>query len=168
MTCQCGRKERVHGPAPDPPEKGLLARGRGSGHGTGAPEPEPNDEVIDHSDHFVMPGLIDMHVHLSYGNAKSEEDIDLYAPVEFRALRGLESAQRSHVLSRAIVPDRHHLQLGMQVSYYTGLRRDAKYSKSSAARSNVDRRCRLRNSANALAWQFTCLLGLNSISVNPP
>ena len=59
-----------------------------------APAPAPDDEIIDHSDHFVMPGLIDMHVHLSYGNAKSEEDIDLYASVEFRALRGLEAAQR--------------------------------------------------------------------------
>ena len=59
-----------------------------------APAVAPGDEVTDHSDHFVLPGLIDMHVHLSYGNAKSEEDIDLYASVEFRALRGLEAAQR--------------------------------------------------------------------------
>ena len=60
----------------------------------GAPALQPGDEAVDHSAHFVMPGLIDVHVHLSYGNAKTEEDIDLYAPVEFRALRGLEAAQR--------------------------------------------------------------------------
>jgi imidazolonepropionase-like amidohydrolase len=64
------------------------------GPSAGAPQPAPGDEMIDHSKHFVMPGLIDMHVHLSYGNAKTEEDIDLYAPLEFRALRGLEAAQR--------------------------------------------------------------------------
>ena len=64
------------------------------GPNAGAPKLAQDDEIIDHSDHFVLPGLIDMHVHLSYGNAKSEEDIDLYAPLEFRALRGLEAAQR--------------------------------------------------------------------------
>ncbi len=35
-----------------------------------------------------------MHTHLAYGNAKSEEDIDLYSPLEFRALRGLFFAQK--------------------------------------------------------------------------
>jgi imidazolonepropionase-like amidohydrolase len=59
-----------------------------------APEPAPEDEIIDHSRHFVMPGLIDSHVHLSYGNARTQEDIDLYASLEFRAIRGLEAAQR--------------------------------------------------------------------------
>src|SRR5437016_5783212 len=41
-----------------------------------------------------MPGLIDVHTHLAYGNAKSEEDIDLYSPLEFRALRGMFFAQK--------------------------------------------------------------------------
>ena len=59
-----------------------------------APAPASNDQVIDHSKHFVMPGLIDIHVHLSYGNAKSEEDIDIFSPVEYRAIRGLHAAQR--------------------------------------------------------------------------
>lgn len=59
-----------------------------------APKPGPGEQVLDHSGHFVMPGLIDLHVHLAYGNAKSEEDIDLYSPLEFRALRGLFFAQK--------------------------------------------------------------------------
>ncbi len=59
-----------------------------------APLPSDGDVVVDHSNHFVMPGLIDIHVHLSYGNALSEEDIDIYSPVEYRALRGLQGAQR--------------------------------------------------------------------------
>lgn len=58
------------------------------------PPPVSGDETLDYSDYFVLPGLIDIHVHLSYGNAQTEEDIDLFAPVEYRALRGLYSAQR--------------------------------------------------------------------------
>ncbi len=59
-----------------------------------APQRTASDRLIDHSGMFVMPGLIDVHTHLAYGNAKSEEDIDLYSPLEFRALRGLFFAQK--------------------------------------------------------------------------
>ncbi len=59
-----------------------------------APRRAKHDQLIDHSGAFVMPGLIDVHTHLAYGNAKSEEDIDLYSPLEFRALRGMFFAQK--------------------------------------------------------------------------
>ncbi len=59
-----------------------------------APAPATGDTVIDHGTRFVMPGLIDIHTHISYGDAKAQEDIDLYAPVEYRALRGMIAAQK--------------------------------------------------------------------------
>ena len=60
----------------------------------GAPRRARSDRVLDYSGCFVMPGLIDVHTHLAYGNAKSEEDIDLYSPLEFRTLRGMFFAQK--------------------------------------------------------------------------
>jgi len=59
-----------------------------------APPATPADDVLDYGSYFVMPGLQDVHTHLAYGNAKTEEDIDLYQPLEFRAIRGLFFAQK--------------------------------------------------------------------------
>lgn len=59
-----------------------------------APVPGQGDRVLDYGEYFVMPGLQDVHTHLAYGNAKTEEDIDLYHPMEFRAIRALFFAQK--------------------------------------------------------------------------
>jgi len=59
-----------------------------------APEQRPDDELIDCSKDFVLPGLIDIHVHLSYGNAQANEDIDMYSTPEFRSLRAMHAAQQ--------------------------------------------------------------------------
>ncbi len=59
-----------------------------------APEQRAGDEVIDYSKDFVLPGLIDIHVHLSYGNAQANEDIDMYSTPEFRSLRAMHAAQQ--------------------------------------------------------------------------
>jgi imidazolonepropionase-like amidohydrolase len=59
-----------------------------------APSPAESDTTIDYHDQFVLPGLIDIHVHLSYGNAQANEDVDMYSPPEYRALRALAAAQK--------------------------------------------------------------------------
>ncbi|WP_335945124.1 amidohydrolase family protein [Pseudomonas sp. G166] len=65
-----------------------------------APAPKPGDCVVDAGDNFVMPGLIDVHTHLAFGNAQSEEDIDIWTTDEFRALRGMFFSQ--HVLAAGV------------------------------------------------------------------
>jgi len=52
------------------------------------------ETVVDASGRTLMPGLIDIHVHLSYGNAEANEDIDIYTPFEYRALRSMIYAQQ--------------------------------------------------------------------------
>ena len=59
-----------------------------------APAQRKGDVFLDYSGFFVLPGLSDVHTHLAYGNAKSEENIDIYSPMEFRALRGMFFAQQ--------------------------------------------------------------------------
>lgn len=75
-------------------ENGLFAW---VGDTAEAPACAPEDVLVDAGDDFVMPGLVDVHTHLVFGNAKSEEDIDLHVSPEFRALRGLFFTQ--HVLA---------------------------------------------------------------------
>ena len=70
-------------------EDGLVAY---AGPSSEAPRAGPEDEIVDHAGGYVLPGLIDIHVHLSYGNAQANEDVDMFAPPEFRALRALHAA----------------------------------------------------------------------------
>ena len=60
-----------------------------------APNPGNKDDVVDYSGYFVMPGLSDAHTHCSFGAQQQLEEIDLYAAVEFRALRAVVNAQRT-------------------------------------------------------------------------
>ena len=66
-----------------------------------APKPKPGDTIVQAfgkgRERVLMPGLVDVHTHLVFGNARSEEDIDFWVAAEFRALRSLFFSQ--HVLA---------------------------------------------------------------------
>ncbi|MGD9538213.1 MAG: amidohydrolase family protein [Alphaproteobacteria bacterium] len=51
-------------------------------------------QVVDAAGMTVMPGLIDAHCHVSYGDILSAEELDLYAGPEFRAIRAAWNAKK--------------------------------------------------------------------------
>ncbi|PKU23449.1 metal-dependent hydrolase family protein [Telmatospirillum siberiense] len=42
----------------------------------------------------IMPGLIDAHTHVAFGEARSEEELALYTPVEYRTLKAAWNAKK--------------------------------------------------------------------------
>src|SRR3712207_6500236 len=56
--------------------------------------PPDANVLFDATGMTVMPGLVDAHVHLSYGDARNIEEQDLWASAEYRALRGAWHAGR--------------------------------------------------------------------------
>lgn len=50
--------------------------------------------TIDAAGMTIMPGLIDTHCHISYGDILSFEELDLYASVEFRSIRAAWNAKK--------------------------------------------------------------------------
>lgn len=65
-----------------------------AGEHAAGPEIAEGEQTLDLTGRCLTPGLIDIHVHLSYGNAEANEDIDIYCPVEYRALRAMVYAQQ--------------------------------------------------------------------------
>jgi imidazolonepropionase-like amidohydrolase len=58
------------------------------------PLAEAGHPVIDLPDRTIMPGLIDGHTHISFGESRSEEENALYTPPEFRALKAIYFARK--------------------------------------------------------------------------
>ncbi len=50
--------------------------------------------VIDATGKTIMPGLIDGHCHISYGDVRTQEESDISASREYRAIRGVWNAQK--------------------------------------------------------------------------
>lgn len=61
--------------------RGLIPRGEDSA-------------TIDAAGRTVMPGLIDAHCHMTYGESNAEEEIDLYTSVESRTLIAAKNCQK--------------------------------------------------------------------------
>src|SRR5437867_465686 len=51
-------------------------------------------EVLDARGKTVLPGLIDAHCHLSYGEGRSAEEIDVYGGAEWSAVRAVYNARK--------------------------------------------------------------------------
>lgn len=55
---------------------------------------DPGLQVVDLPGRSIMPGLIDGHTHISFGESRSEEENALYTPVEFRTLKAIWYSKR--------------------------------------------------------------------------
>jgi imidazolonepropionase-like amidohydrolase len=58
--------------------------------------PEQNDveTFIDATDLTIMPGLVDGHMHISFGEARTEEELQIYTPMGHRAVRAAVDAEK--------------------------------------------------------------------------
>lgn len=54
----------------------------------------PVHEVVDVRGKTVMPGLIDAHCHISYGEGRTAEEVDVYGGAEWAAVRAVWNANR--------------------------------------------------------------------------
>lgn len=117
-------------------ENGLLTY---VGPRSDAPAPQPGVQEVDVGDQFVMPGLVDVHTHLAFGNAQSEEDIDIWTSDEFRALRGLFFAQ--HVVAAGVTSmvcpgDSGQLSIAVRNSIAAGMFEGPRIAASSRVITN--------------------------------
>jgi imidazolonepropionase-like amidohydrolase len=55
---------------------------------------DPELKIIEAEGKTVLPGLIDSHCHINYGEPETEEELDLYTPMEYRAIRAVWNAQK--------------------------------------------------------------------------
>jgi imidazolonepropionase-like amidohydrolase len=50
--------------------------------------------TVDLPNRTIMPGLVDGHVHVSFGEARSEEELAIYTSAEYRAIRAVWHARK--------------------------------------------------------------------------
>lgn len=55
---------------------------------------DPSYQLIDATGMTVMPGLVDGHMHISFGEAATEEELSIYTPPEYRSIRASVDAEK--------------------------------------------------------------------------
>ena len=81
-------------------------------------------EVIDATGKWVLPGLIDAHCHMTYGESRSEEEIDLYTSPELRTLKAAWNAQkvlRAGVTSMSQPGGSYYIGVGLREAIRDGI-----------------------------------------------
>jgi imidazolonepropionase-like amidohydrolase len=58
-----------------------------------APE-QPAERTVDAQGKYVIPGLIDAHCHISYGEGRTAEEVDIYGGADWAAVRSVWNAGR--------------------------------------------------------------------------
>ena len=54
----------------------------------------PAERVVDAKGKTIMPGLIDAHVHISYGEGRNAEEVDVYGGAEWNTIRAAWNAKK--------------------------------------------------------------------------
>jgi imidazolonepropionase-like amidohydrolase len=86
--------------------------------------PTEGMESIDATGSTVMPGLIDAHCHITYGESRTEEEIDLYTSHELRTLisaANCEKVLRAGVTSFSEPGGSYYIGIGMREGIKRGL-----------------------------------------------
>ncbi len=55
---------------------------------------DPAVPVIDNGEATIMPGLVDGHMHISFGEPRTEEELFIYTPAPYRAIRAAIDAEK--------------------------------------------------------------------------
>jgi imidazolonepropionase-like amidohydrolase len=63
-------------------------------HGRDVAPQRPADRTIDVTGLYVVPGLIDAHCHISYGEGRTAEEVDVYGGAEWAAVRAVWNASK--------------------------------------------------------------------------
>ncbi len=94
------RGKVVRGSLEDPVEDGAVVvkgeRIAWVGSAADLPEEYANGkyETDEGPGRTILPGLVDGHIHISFGEAQSEEELALYTPVEYRSIKAMWNARK--------------------------------------------------------------------------